>query len=141
MQIKPKKTNGKLRRTKQLILSLFLTAIIFFWYCVPVYISVLAQNFSQEISPCYESAQARYACFIKERKGEFERAKEIESFRRSVREKKEELLLDSIQLSKKQFENNRQEIMKQIKYSRSRNISHKGEKYSLTYGYVVEIKP
>ena len=141
MQTKPKKTTAKLRRTKQLSLRLFLTAMIFSLYCVSVYISVSAQNFSQEISPCYESAQARYACFIKERKGEFERAKEIEAFRRSVRETKEELLLDSIHLSKKQFEKNRLELMKQIKYSRSRNISHKGEKYSLTYGYVVEIKP
>ena len=115
--------------------------MIFFWYFVLVYISVSAQDFSQEISPCHESVQARYACFLKERKGEFKRAKEIEAFRRSVRETKQELLLDSIQLSKKQFEKNHQEIMKQIKYSRSRNISHKGEKYSLTYGYVVEVKP
>ena len=141
MQTKPKKTTAKLRRTKQLSLRLFLTAMIFFWYCVPVYISVSAQNFSQEISPCYESAQARYACFIEERKGEFERAKEIEAFRRSVRETKEELLLESIQRSKKQFEKNHQEIMQQINYSRSRNVSHKGEKYSLTYGIVVEPKP
>ena len=115
MNTKQNKTTAIIRRPKQFSIRLFFTAMIFFLYFLPINISVLAQNFSQEISPCYESAQARYACFIQARKGEFERAKEIEAFRRSVREKKEELHLESLQLSKKQFEKNQKEIMKQIK--------------------------
>ena len=141
MQTKQKNTTAKLRRAKQLSLILFLAAKIFLWYCVSVYIPVSAQNIISEISACYESEQARYACFMKEREGEFERAKEMEAFRRSVRETKEELLLESNQRSKKQLEKKHRELIKQIKYSRSRNISHKGEKYFLTYGYVVELKP
>ena len=136
-----KNTTAKLRGAKQLSLIFFLAAMIFVWYCISVYISVSAQNIISEISACYESDQARYTCFIKKREGEFARAKEMEAFRRSVRETKEELLLESNQRSKKQLEKNHRELMKQIKYSKSRNISHKGEKYSITYGYVVELKP
>ena len=62
--------------------------MIFFWYSVSVYISVSAQNLTPEILACSESAQARYACFKKGRKGEFERAKEMEAIRRSARDTK-----------------------------------------------------
>ena len=141
MQTKQNNTTAKLPRAKQLSLILILAATIFVWDCVSVYIPVSAQNIISEISACYASEQARYACFIKERESEFTRAKEMEALRRSVRETKEELLLESNQRSKKQLEKNRRELIKQIKYSRSRNVSHKGEKYSLTYGYVVELKP
>ncbi len=78
--------------------------MIFFWYSVSVYISVSAQNLTPEILACSESAQARYACFKKGRKGEFERAKEMEAIRRSARDTKEEFLLVSIMHSKRQCE-------------------------------------
>ena len=66
----------------------------------------------------------------------------METYRRSVRKAKEELREEMISRSnKKQRENSRQEIMKQIEASRSRNISHKGEKYTITYGYVIEVRP
>ena len=120
---------------------LFLTAIIFCWYFVFGYISVSAQNITPEIRACYQSAQARYACYIKRRKGKLERAKEMETYRRSVLDAKEDLGEEMISSPKKQREKNRQEIMKQIEASRSRNISHKGEKYSITYGYVIEVRP
>ena len=79
-----KRTTAKLRRTRHLSLRSFLVATIFFWYSVSVYISVSAQNLTPEILAGSESAQARYACFKKGRKGEFERAKEIEPVRRSA---------------------------------------------------------
>ena len=120
---------------------LFLPVMIFCWYFVFVYISVLAQNLTPEILACYQSAQARYACFIKRRKGEFERAKEMETYRRSVLDAKKDLREEMRSSPKKQREKNRREIMKQIETSRSRNISHKGEKYSITYGYVIEVPP
>ena len=120
---------------------LFLPAMIFCWYLVFGYISVSAQNLTSEILACYHSAQARYACYIKRREGELERAKEMETYRRSVLDAKEDLREEMISSPKKQREKNRREIMKQIETSRSRNISHKGEKYSITYGYVIEVRP
>ena len=120
---------------------LFLPAMIFCWYFVFGYISVSAQNLTPEIRACYQSAQARYACYIKRREGELERAKEMETYRRSVLDAKKDLREEMISSPKKQREKNRQEIMKQIEASRSRNISHKGEKYSITYGYVIEVRP
>jgi hypothetical protein len=51
------------------------------------------------------------------------------------------LRLESIESPEKRSEKNRQEIMQQVEYSRSRNISHKGERYSITYGYVFELRP
>ena len=78
--------------------------MIFFWDSVSVYISVSAQNLTLEILACSESAQACYACFKKGRKGEFERAKEMESIRRSACDTKEEFLLVSIMHSKRQCE-------------------------------------
>ena len=119
----------------------FLPAMIFCWYFVFGYISVSAQYLTPEIRACYQSAQARYACYIQRRKGELERAKEMETYRRSVLDAKEDLREEMISSPKKQREKNRQEIMKQIEASRLRNISHKGEKYSITYGYVIEVRP
>ena len=119
----------------------FLRAMIFCWYIVFGYISVSAQNLTPEIRACYHSAQDRYACYIKRREGELERAKEMETYRRSVLDAKEDLRKEMISSPKKQREKNRQEIMKQIEASRFRNISHKGEKYSITYGYVIEVLP
>ena len=65
----------------------------------------------------------------------------METYRRSVLEAKEELREEIISRPRKHREESRQEIMKQIEASRSRNISHKGEKYSITYGYVIEVRP
>ena len=65
----------------------------------------------------------------------------MEAHRRSILDAKEELREEIISRSKKQRENSRQEIMKQIEASRARNISHKGEKYTITYGYVIEVPP
>ena len=48
----------------------------------------LLKILTPEILACSESAQVRYACFKKGRKGEFERAKEMEAIRRSARDTK-----------------------------------------------------
>ena len=78
---------------------------------------------------------------MKQREGELERAKAIDAIRRSVLEAKEELRFELFNRQKKQREKDRKEIMKQVEISRSRNISHKGEKYSLNFGYVIETSP
>ena len=62
--------------------------MIFFWYSVFVYISVSDQNLTPKILACSESAQVRYDCFKKGRKGEFERSKEMGAVRRSARDTK-----------------------------------------------------
>ena len=99
-----KRTTAKLRRTRHLSLRLFLAAMISFWYSVSVYISVPAQNLTLEKLACSESELARYACFKKGRKGEFELSKEMEAIRRSARDRKEEFLLVSLIHSKRQCE-------------------------------------
>jgi hypothetical protein len=79
---------------------------------------------------------------FKERMGSLENAKAIAITRKSILEEQEKLRLELNESPKKQRKKiNRQEIMQQVEYSRSRNISHKGEKYSITYGYVLEPRP
>ena len=86
--------------------------MIFFWYSFSVYISVSAQNLTPEILACSESVQARYTCFKKGRKGEFERAKEMEAVQRSARDTKRRIPFSITHaLSKRQCDNYLLEIM------------------------------
>ena len=101
----------------------------------------MAQKLTPELYACYQSVQARYECFMKQREGQLERAKAAEKLRRSILKAKEELRFELINIEKKQREKVRKEMMKQVEISRSRNISHKGEKYSIKYGYVIEASP
>jgi len=78
---------------------------------------------------------------MKQREGELERAKAIDALRRSILEEKEKLRFELVNIEKKQRLKERKEMMKQVEISRSRNISHKGEKYSLNFGYVIETSP
>ena len=78
---------------------------------------------------------------MKQREGELERAKANDALRRSILEAKEELRFELINLEKKQRLTERKKMMKQVEISRSRNISHKGEKYSINYGYAIEASP
>ena len=78
---------------------------------------------------------------MKQREGELERAKAIDSLLRSILKAKEELRFELVNLEKKQRVKERKEMMKQVEISRSRNISHKGEKYSINYGYAIEASP
>tara|TARA_X000001036_G_scaffold12356_1_gene10733 strand:- start:2817 stop:3161 length:345 start_codon:yes stop_codon:yes gene_type:complete len=107
---------------------------------VPTLVS--AQKLSAEVIACNLTVQARYKCFIKERTDSLQTAKELSANRRSILDAKEKLRNELIESPKKQRKKiNRQEIMQQVEYSRSRNISHKGERYSITYGYVFEPSP
>ena len=78
---------------------------------------------------------------MKQREGQLERAKKIDALRRSILEAKEEIRFELINREKRQREKVRKEMMKQIEIARSRNISHKGEKYSINFGYVIEASP
>ena len=110
--------------------------------------SASAQNLAVKAIACNSSkwesnAQARYECFIKKRTGSsLEHAIELAASRLVVLEAKEKLRFELNESPKKERKKiNRQEIMQQVEYSRSRNISHKGERYSITYGYVLELRP
>jgi hypothetical protein len=85
--------------------------------------------------------QIRQEAYFKERQGSMENAKELGATRKAILEEKEKLRLELSKNIGKQLEKEHQEIMQQVEYSRSRNISHKGEKYSITYGYVPEPSP
>ena len=78
---------------------------------------------------------------MKQREGELEKAKAINALRRSILEAKEELRLELVNLEKKQRAKERKDMMTQIEKSRSRNISRKGEKYSINFGKVIEASP
>ena len=78
---------------------------------------------------------------MKQREGELARAKAIDALRRSILEAKEELRFELVNIEKKQRAKERKDMMKQVEISRSRNISHKGEKYSINFGYVIEARP
>ena len=119
----------------------FLSILIFCTVCLNPFSNLFAQKLTPELIACYQSAQARYECFMKQREGELERAKVTDALRRSILEAKEELRFESVNREKKQRVKERKEIMKQVEISRSRNISHKGEKYSINFGYVIEASP
>ncbi len=114
-----------------------------FWSAILGSTSASAQKLTAENIACNVSVQARYECFIKERTdSSLEHAKELAATRLVILEAKEKLRLELNESPKKQRKKiNRQEIMQQVEYSRSRNISHKGERYSITYGYVLELRP
>ena len=78
---------------------------------------------------------------MKQSEGRLERAKANDALRLSILEAKEELRFEIMNLEKKVREQERKEMMKQVEVSRSRNISNKGEKYSINFGFVIEANP
>ena len=141
MHNQEKNETPKNLQVRKIFVSLILPILIFFTICLNSFSNLFAQKLTPELIACYQSAQARYECFMKQREGELERAKAIDALRRSILEAKEELRFELVNLEKKQREKGKKEMMKQIKISRSRNISHKGEKYSINYGYAIEASP
>ena len=126
---------------RKIFVSFVLSILIFCTICLNPFSNLFAQKLTPELIACYQSAQARYDCFMKQREGELERAKAIDALRRSILEAKEELRFELINREKKQRVKERREMIKQVEKSRSRNISHKGEKYSIIFGYVIESRP
>ena len=126
---------------RKIFVSFTLPILIFCTICLNPISNLFAQKLTPELIACYQSAQARYDCFMKQREGELERAKAIDALRRSILEAKEELRFELINREKKQRVKERREMIKQVEKSRSRNISHRGEKYSINFGYVIETSP
>ena len=130
-------THKNLQMRKNFV-SFIIPLLIFCTICLNPFIILFAQQLTHELTACYQSAQARYECFMKQREGELERAKAIDVLRRSILEAKEKLRFELVNIEKKQRLKERKEMMKQVEISRSRNISHKGEKYSINFGYIIE---
>ena len=128
-------------QVQEIFVSVILPILIFCAICLNPFSNLFAQKLTPELIACYQSAQARYECFMKQREGELERAKAIDALRRSILEAKEELRFELVNLEKKQRVKERKEMMKQVEISRSKNISHNGEKYSISYGYAIEASP
>ena len=128
-------------QVRKIFVTIILRILIFCTICLNIFSNLYAQKLTPELIACYQSAQARYECFMKQREGELERAKAIDALRRSILEAKEELRFELVNLEKKQRVKERKDMMKQVEISRSRNISHKGEKYSINFGYVLEASP
>ena len=128
-------------QVRKIFVSFILPILIFCTFCFNSFSNLFAQKLTPELIACYQSAQARYECFMKHREGQLERAKAIDALRRSILEAKEELRFELINLEKRQRVKERKEMMKQVEISRSRNISHKGEKYSINFGNVIEASP
>ena len=126
---------------RKIFVSFTLPILIFCTICLNFFSNLFAQKLKPELIACYQSAQARYECFMKQREGELERAKASDALRRSILQAKEELRFELINLEKKQRVKERKEMMEQVEISRSRNISHKGEKYTINFGYVLEASP
>ena len=128
-------------QVRKIFVRIILPILIFFTICINPFFNLFAQKLTPELISCYQSAQTRYECFMKQREGELERAKAFDALRRSILEAKEELRFELVNLEKKQRAKERKDMMKQVEISRSRNISHKGEKYSINYGYVIDSSP
>ena len=141
MHNQQKNETHKNLQVRKIFVSLILPILIFCTICLNPFSNLFAQKLTPDLIACYQSAQARYECFMKQRKGELERAKAIDALRRSILAAKEELRFELVNREKKQRVKQRKEMMKQVEISRLRNISHKGEKYSINFGYVVEASP
>ena len=141
MHNQKKNETHKNLKVRKIFVRVILPILIFCTIGLNPFSNLFAQKLTPELIACYQSAQARYECFMKQREGELERAKTIDALRRSILEAKEELRFELVNLEKKQRVKERKEMMKQVEISRSRNFSRKGEKYSINFGYVIEASP
>ena len=141
MHNQKKKETLRILQVRKIFVRIILPILIFCNICLNPFSNLFAQKPAPELIACYQSAQARYECFMKQREGELARAKAIDALRRSILEAKEELRFELVNIEKKQRAKERKDMMKDVEISRSKNISHKGEKYSINYGYVIEATP
>ena len=97
-----------------------------------------AQVVNSETQSCYSSAEARYRCFNSRFSSMLERARERAEQRKAIIESQAAARLEKEVSPTEIRDLQREEIRKLVEASRKRNVSHRGEKYSLTYGFVLE---
>ena len=97
-----------------------------------------AQAVNSETQSCYSSAEARYRCFNSRFSVMLERARERAEQRKAILESQAAARFEKEVSPTEIRDLQREEIRKLVEASRKRNVSHRGEKYSLTYGFVLE---
>ena len=100
MHNQEKKETLRILQVRKIFVRIILPILIFCNICLNPISNLFAQKLTPELIACYQSAQARYECFMKQREGELERAKAIDALRRSILEAKEELRFELVNLEK-----------------------------------------
>ena len=125
--------------TTKILFNLFRFILLFFTvFLFTVSWQVFAQEVNSGIKSCYATAEDRYRCFAARYDGMLERAKERAEQRKTILESQANARLEKEVSPTEMRDLQREEMRKLIEASRKRNVSHRGEKYSLTYGFVLE---
>ena len=114
--------------------------LVFFYIGLMLLLShlVYAQDANSKIQSCYANAEARYLCYAARFDGLLKRALEQAEQRKLILESQAAARLEKEVSSTEMRDLQKEEMKKLIEASRKRNVSHRGEKYSLTYGFVLE---
>ena len=99
---------------------------------------VFAQGANSEIQSCYATTEDRYRCYAARFNGLLERARDRAEQRKTILESQATARLEKEVSPTEIRDLQREEMRKLIEASRKRNVSHRGGKYSLTYGFVLE---
>ena len=99
---------------------------------------VFTQGANSEIQSCYATAEDRYRCYVVRYNGLLERARDRSEQRNTILESQAAARLEKEVSPTEIRDLQREEMRKLIDASRKRNVSHRGEKYSLTYGFILE---
>ncbi len=115
------------------LISVFIAGFMFFFSQ-----QVFAQGANSEIQSCYATAEDRYRCYAARFNGLLERARDRAEQRKTILESQATARLEKEVSPTEIRDLQREEMRKLIEASRKRNVSHRGGKYSLTYGFVLE---
>ena len=90
------------------------------------------------LEPCYASDQARYQCYLARIANWLAEAKERKAAQEAAAEQRRQSILVVTPDPKLKRQRERQEIKQIAEAARQRNVSHAGQRYSLTYGIILE---
>ena len=88
------------------------------------------------LEPCYASDAARYQCYLARIPNRIAEAKERRAVLETAIEQRRQAFLAVTPDPNLKRQRERQEIQQIAEAARQRNISHAGERYSLTYGMI-----
>ncbi|MEE2716729.1 MAG: hypothetical protein VX610_04810 [SAR324 cluster bacterium] len=88
------------------------------------------------LEPCYASDAARYQCYLARIANRIAEAKERRALMEAAIEQRRQAQLEATPDPNLKRQRERQEIQQIVEAARQRNVSHAGERYSLTYGMI-----
>lgn len=88
------------------------------------------------LEPCYASDAARYQCYLARIANRIAEAKERRALMEAAIEQRRQAQLEATPDPNLKRQRKRQEIQQIVEATRQRNVSHAGERYSLTYGMI-----